>query len=215
MVRLSRVQERSEHVRVTAIRMTSNWSLKRRQPTARRPASKLDASQFSSLPSGRLSAGCALAPTLGVTKDALQRSTNKNRSMFAIKAEITDTNAQSWNFMEQKRLRGQSANAEGDTIFVFARKNKCGLGLIAQGTVTTAKATSKKQGVQRQTPRLSIGIQAATGVEYRFGRNELRALHNWNDGRPGTELNFKFYRQATNKALGVSPDAAAYLITCF
>ena len=31
------------------------------------------------------------------------------------------------------------------------------------------------------------------------------------DGRPETELNFKFYRQATNKIVGISDAAAAFL----
>ncbi len=29
--------------------------------------------------------------------------------------------------------------------------------------------------------------------------------------RPGTELNFNFYRQATNKIAGISDEAAAFL----
>jgi hypothetical protein len=33
----------------------------------------------------------------------------------------------------------------------------------------------------------------------------------WHDGRPATELNFKFYRQATNKIVGISAQAAEYL----
>lgn len=33
----------------------------------------------------------------------------------------------------------------------------------------------------------------------------------WKDGRPETELNFKFYRQATNKIIGISDAAAAFL----
>jgi hypothetical protein len=31
------------------------------------------------------------------------------------------------------------------------------------------------------------------------------------DGRPETELNFKFYRQATNKIVGISDEAATLL----
>jgi hypothetical protein len=31
------------------------------------------------------------------------------------------------------------------------------------------------------------------------------------DGRPEIELNFKFYRQATNKIVGISDKAAAFL----
>jgi hypothetical protein len=35
------------------------------------------------------------------------------------------------------------------------------------------------------------------------------------DGRPETELNFKFYRQATNKIVGLSDSAAAFLARFF
>ena len=44
-----------------------------------------------------------------------------------------------------------------------------------------------------------------------MGRNELKPFSNWHDGRPETELNFKFYRQATNKIAGLSDEAAAFL----
>ena len=45
----------------------------------------------------------------------------------------------------------------------------------------------------------------------RLGRSELKRFSDWNDGRPETELNFKFYRQATNKIVGISDEAAAFL----
>ncbi len=44
-----------------------------------------------------------------------------------------------------------------------------------------------------------------------IGRAELKPFSNWKDGRPETELNFKFYRQATNKIVGVSENAAKCL----
>jgi hypothetical protein len=44
-----------------------------------------------------------------------------------------------------------------------------------------------------------------------LGRSELKPFSDWNDGRPDTELNFKFYRQATNKIVGISDEAAALL----
>jgi hypothetical protein len=31
------------------------------------------------------------------------------------------------------------------------------------------------------------------------------------DGRPETQLNFKFYRQATNKIIGILDETAAFL----
>jgi hypothetical protein len=40
---------------------------------------------------------------------------------------------------------------------------------------------------------------------------ESRNSHDRDDGRPETELNFKFYRQATNKIVGISDEAAAFL----
>jgi hypothetical protein len=33
----------------------------------------------------------------------------------------------------------------------------------------------------------------------------------WSDGRPETELNMKFYRQATNKIVSLSDEATAFL----
>jgi hypothetical protein len=48
-----------------------------------------------------------------------------------------------------------------------------------------------------------------------MGRTELRPFSNWKDGRPETELNFKFYRQATNKIVGISDGAAKFLSRCF
>ena len=45
----------------------------------------------------------------------------------------------------------------------------------------------------------------------RLGRAELRSFRDWEDGRPETELNFKFYRQATNKIVGISDKAASFL----
>ena len=44
-----------------------------------------------------------------------------------------------------------------------------------------------------------------------LGRSQLKPLTGWSDGRPGTELNFKFYRQATDKIVGISDEAAAFL----
>jgi len=45
----------------------------------------------------------------------------------------------------------------------------------------------------------------------RLGRNELKLFSDWNDNGPETEVNFKFYRQATNKIVGISDKAAAFL----
>jgi hypothetical protein len=48
-----------------------------------------------------------------------------------------------------------------------------------------------------------------------LGRSELKRFSDWNDGRPETELNFKLYRQATNKIIGISDGAAMFLHELF
>ena len=131
--------------------------------------------------------------------------------MFAIKAEVGDPGAETFAFHAQKTMYGGKKIAEGDAIFIFASENEGGPGLIARGVVTSAKATPRKRGVERQTPRVSINVKRVALVRKRLGRGELRPFSNWKDGRPETELNFKFYRQATNKIIGVSSDAAEFL----
>jgi hypothetical protein len=131
--------------------------------------------------------------------------------MFAIKAEVSDPRAKMFAFSAQKTMYGGKHITKGDTIFVFASENEGGPGLIASGVVTSAKAIAKKRGIARQTPRVSIMITRTALAKQRLGRNELKLFSDWNDGRPETELNFKFYRQATNKIVGISDEAAAFL----
>ena len=131
--------------------------------------------------------------------------------MFAIKAEVDDPNAEVFAFRAQKTMYGGKRIATGDTIFVFASENEGGAGLIASGIVTAARATPRKPGVARQTPRVSITIRRSAAAKRCLGRSELKAFSNWDDDRPETELNFKFYRQATNKIVGISDQAVAFL----
>src|ERR1700726_2606261 len=130
---------------------------------------------------------------------------------FAIKAEVRDLRARTFVFAAQKTMYGGKHIAKGDTIFVFASENEGGPGLSASGVVTSAKAIAKKRGIARQTPRVSITVRRTALAKGRLGRSELKPFSNWNDGRPETELNFKFYRQATNKIVGISNKAAAFL----
>jgi hypothetical protein len=131
--------------------------------------------------------------------------------IFAIKAELSDPGAELFAFNEQKTMYGGKFITEGDTIFIFASENEGGSGLIASGVVTSAKAIAKKPGIVRQTPRVSITIKCTALARVRLGRNELKHFSDWNDGQPETELNFKFYRQATNKIVGISAVAASFL----
>src|SRR5215468_10200207 len=129
---------------------------------------------------------------------------------FAIKAEIHDPRAKAFSFIGQKTMYGGKQIAEGDTIFVFASENEGGQGLIARGVVTAAEPVAKKRGIARQTPRVTVAIKRTALALQPLGRRELRPLTDWNDGKPGTELNFKLYRQATNKIIGLSDQAAAF-----
>ncbi len=130
---------------------------------------------------------------------------------FAIKAEVSDPRAGTLAFSAQKTMYGGKKIAKGDTIYVFASENEGGPGLVASGVVTSAKAIARKRGIARQTPRVSIIIRRTARATRLLGRSELKVFSDWNDGRPETELNFKFYRQATNKIVGISDEAAAFL----
>ena len=135
--------------------------------------------------------------------------------MYAIKAEVIDPNADSWSFKAQKTMYGGKRIRAGDLIFVLASENQGGIGLVARGTVSRAEAVPKRQGAERQTPCVSVTVNRTGQARRRLGRYELRPFTEWDDGRPETELNFKFYRQATNKIVGLSEEAAAFLCGFF
>jgi hypothetical protein len=131
--------------------------------------------------------------------------------MFAIKAEVTNPRARRFVFTGQKTMYGGKRIAKGDAIFIFASENEGGHGLIARGVVTSAGAIARKPGIARQTPRVRITIRRTALASRPLGRSELKGFSDWHDGRPETELNFKFYRQATNKIVAISDKTAAFL----
>jgi hypothetical protein len=135
--------------------------------------------------------------------------------VYAIKAEVRDPRGKTFTFAAQKTMYGGKEIAAGDAVFVFASENEGGPGLVARGVVTSVEAIAKKRGVARQTPRVSITVRRTALARRPLGRNQLKPYLAWNDGRPETELNFKFYRQATNKIVGISDGAAAFLGTYF
>ena len=130
---------------------------------------------------------------------------------FAIKAEVRDPRAKTFAFRAQKTMYGGKRIAVGDTVFVFASENEGGQGLIARGVVTASEPIPLRPGITRQTPRASIAVRRTALAKRPLGRNELKHARDWSDGRPETEFNFKFYRQATNKIVGISDEAAAFL----
>ncbi len=134
---------------------------------------------------------------------------------YAIKAAIVDSLARTVTFTAVKTMYGGKRIAEGDAVFLFASENEGGQGLIARGIVAHAAAIPKKRDVARQTPRVSVTIKRTAAAKRPLGRRELEHLTDWNDDRPGTELNFKLHRQATNKIVGISAGAASFLSNCF
>ncbi|MBX3736007.1 MAG: hypothetical protein KF715_04895 [Candidatus Didemnitutus sp.] len=130
---------------------------------------------------------------------------------FLIKTPISNPKATAFTFPAQKTMYGAKRIAAGDTIYLVDSENEGGVGLVARGIVTSAEATPRKPGVARQTPRVSITVKRTALAHRRLGRAELKPFSDWNDGRPETELNFKFYRQATNKIGRISAAAAAFL----
>src|SRR4051812_29326193 len=130
-------------------------------------------------------------------------------TVFAIKAEIRDARAKAFTFVRQKTMYGGKTIAEGDLIYLFASEG--GQGLVVRGLVTSAAAVARKPGIERQTPRVTIAVRRTSLAKRPLGRAELKPFSDWKDGRPETELNFKFYRQATNKIVGLSDATAAFL----
>ena len=94
--------------------------------------------------------------------------------MYVIKAEIADPSAKSWTLRRQKTMYGGKQVATGDTIFVFASENEGGAGLVALGRVTSAESTPKDPSLERQTPRVSIGVERTALAKRRLGRDELK-----------------------------------------
>lgn len=131
--------------------------------------------------------------------------------IYAIKAEIANLASRTFVFPSQKTMYGGKRIAVGNRIFLFASENQGGPGLIARGIVTSAAAVPRNPALDRQTPRVSIAVKRTALAKRRLGRHELKPFSDWEDGRPETELNFKFYRQATNKIVGISKEAAAFL----
>jgi hypothetical protein len=134
---------------------------------------------------------------------------------FVIKEEVREPGAKTFVFDEAATMYGGKRIAEGDTVYIFASETQGGQGLVARGVVTAADAIPRVPGIERQTPCVNITVRRTALAKKRLGRTELRPFNSWKDGRPETELNFKFYRQATNKIGGISEDAAAFLDTFF
>lgn len=134
----------------------------------------------------------------------------QSRRWFAIKADVRDPQAASFVFNAQKTMYGGKSVAVGDTIFVFASENEGGMGLIARGIVTVCGSVPRTAAA-RQTPRVSITVERDRLVRRSLGRSELRPFRGQSDYAPEVELDFKLYRQATNKIVGLSDTTGGFL----
>ena len=132
-------------------------------------------------------------------------------AMYAIKTDLANPGAARSAFTAQKTMYGGKCIAAGDAVFIFASENSGGSGLAAKGVVRSVAQVPKKEGVERQTPRISVVVERTALARRPLGRGELKRFSDWDDGRPETELNFKLYRQATDKIVGISADTARFL----
>ena len=134
---------------------------------------------------------------------------------FAIKADVRDLDAARYAFAALKTMYGGKTIAVGDTAYLIASENEGGPGLIARCVVVASEEIPRRPDLARQTPRVSVTIERRATARVQLGRAEFRSFRDWGDGRPETELNFKLYRQATNKIVGLTPEAAALLDSAF
>jgi len=144
---------------------------------------------------------------------------------YVVKAAIADPRAKTFAFAKMRTMYGGKAIAAGDEVFVFASEHdpsspaagasfgaaSGGAGLIARGIVTAVTAHAKPRGQARWTPRVSITVTRTARAKRTFGREQLKTWRGATDGSPQAELDFKFYRQATNKIGGISEEAGRLL----
>lgn len=134
---------------------------------------------------------------------------------YVVKAEIRELRARIFGFARMKTMYGGKKIAVGDEVFVFASETEGGQGLVARGVATKVEAAQKPRGLERWTPRVSIEVKRTALAKRALGREQLKAWRGVKDGSPQAELDFKFYRQATNKLCAVSDATAAFLRSCF
>ena len=130
---------------------------------------------------------------------------------YAIKAAVADPAAARFVFAAQKTMYGGKRIAPGDEVFLFANETQGGAGLVACAVVVSAEPVPRRPDLARQTPRVSVELRRSGSVTRPLGRAQLKPFADWQDGRPETELNFKLYRQATDKIVGLSDEAARFL----
>ncbi|HEX4301401.1 MAG TPA: hypothetical protein VHZ78_01315 [Rhizomicrobium sp.] len=130
-------------------------------------------------------------------------------TVYVVKAALADPRARTFVLAAQKTMYGGKHIAPGDAVFLFDSENEGGSGLAARGVVTAARATPRRRGVTRQTPRVDITVTRKAPAKTPLGRAALKPFRG--AAGPQGELDFKLYRQATNKIVGVSAATGAWL----
>lgn len=126
---------------------------------------------------------------------------------FVAKAEIGDV-GDVVRLPGQKTMYGGKKIVAGDEVFLFSDEARGGVGLVARCEVTAAVRLPTAPGL---VPLVDVELRVVGRAVRRLGRAELRGFRDWEDGRAETEVNFKFFRQATNKIGGISEGAAGFL----
>ncbi|HEV2571093.1 MAG TPA: hypothetical protein VGU72_05110 [Beijerinckiaceae bacterium] len=141
--------------------------------------------------------------------------TPQAETAYVIKTEVEDLDAATYVFTTRKTMYGGKLIAAGDKIFLIASENAGGKGLFARGVVEAATPVARNPRIERQTPRVSVRIKRLARAKASLGRADVKAFATWDDGQPQTELNFKLYRQATDKIVGITVSTARFLDSFF
>lgn len=134
---------------------------------------------------------------------------------YAIKAPLAAALPRKITFRAQKSMYGGRRIQSGDVVFLFQGVPDAQRGLRARGVVADVNAIPRRTGVLRETPRVTVVVTEVSAVRQALARDAVRSFVAWGDGRPQTELNFKLYRQATNKVVGLSDATGRFLARRF
>ena len=138
----------------------------------------------------------------------------ESRRFFAIKSEVLDPDAATFTFSAQKTMYGGKRIQVGDVVFIFASENAGGAGLCARGAVTACEPVPRTPAL-RQTPRVTVTVRRDGAASRQFGRVDLRSFRGKPVDTAEAELDFKLYRQATDKIVGLSVEAGQFLARFF
>lgn len=109
-------------------------------------------------------------------------------------------------FVQVKTMYGGKAVRPGDALFLLTAGARGAL--IARGVIEAATSVPRTEA-PRQTPRVSIRVAGLAPPARPLARADLRAP--LPPEGPEAELDFKLYRQATPKLVGLTPATLEFL----